>query len=557
MPRERLQRILARAGLGSRRTCEKLITGGHVTIDDQLATELGATADPLVSSIRVDGQLVQQEQPRYVILHKPSGYLSNPDARSGLASWLNLVSVPERLFPVGRLDLDSEGLLLLTNDGELSQRLIHPRFEHVKTYLVQVVGLPNPRKLRRLRHSIMLDDGPTAPAEVTLLHELPAGLRGLAADHIGTRVASQAAHHALGPGSSGRKQIARRNRRESGGDSLQRTSWLKVSLREGRKRQLRRMVARVGHPALRVIRIAIGPLELGQLPPGKWRELGPAEIETLRAVLRLEEGSSSDASARTGTRPSPPRAARKSLQESDPRGRPTKPALPRIIALDGPSASGKSTVGRLLARKLGYLYFDTGVMYRAVAYLALKRGIPLTDEAAISALARRVVLQVLPPNVPDGRDVTVLADGADITWDIRSQDVEKAVSPVSAFSEVRAVLRQAQRTVGLAGRVVMVGRDIGTVVIPEADLKIYLDASLSVRAQRRYRERLARGGSASLEEVLADIRTRDEIDSTRAHAPLAAAPDAIVMDTTSLTVEEVVEGIAGLFLKKQGGNGER
>jgi CMP/dCMP kinase len=135
--------------------------------------------------------------------------------------------------------------------------------------------------------------------------------------------------------------------------------------------------------------------------------------------------------------------------------------------------------------------------------------------------------------------------------------VEKAVSPVSAFSEVRAVLRQAQRTIGLAGKVIMVGRDIGTVVLPEADLKIYLDASLGVRAQRRYIERLARGGSARLEEVLADMKTRDEIDSTRAHAPLAAARDAIVIDTTSLTVEEVVERIAGLFLKKQGGNGER
>jgi len=208
----------------------------------------------------------------------------------------------------------------------------------------------------------------------------------------------------------------------------------------------------------------------------------------------------------------------------------------------------------LLAHQLGYLYFDTGAMYRAVAHVALNRGIPVANEAAIAALARRIVVEVLPPTVSDGRDVTVLADGIDITWDIRSREVELAVSPVSSYAGVREALRSSQRRVGLAGRVVMVGRDIGTVVLPEADLKIYLDAALKVRAKRRHLERLARGETLSPEDVLADMKRRDEIDSSREHGPLIAAPDAIVIDTTNLAVEQVVERVLQLIEKKWGSN---
>jgi len=227
---------------------------------------------------------------------------------------------------------------------------------------------------------------------------------------------------------------------------------------------------------------------------------------------------------------------------------------PRIIAMDGPSASGKSTVGRLLARQLGYLYFDTGVMYRAIAYVALSRRIAPADETAITAVARQVVLEVVPPTVADGRDATVLADGVDITWEIRSPEVERAVSPVSAYAGVRDALRLGQRRVAMGGPVVMVGRDIGTVVLPEADLKIYLDASLKVRAQRRYLERCTRGETPDLDDVLADMKRRDDIDSTREHAPLAAAPDAIVIDTTDLGIEQVVERIQVFLGKKRRSN---
>lgn len=225
--------------------------------------------------------------------------------------------------------------------------------------------------------------------------------------------------------------------------------------------------------------------------------------------------------------------------------------IPTTITIDGPSASGKSTIGGLLARKLQYLYFDTGVMYRAVAAVALARGIPIEDEAAITALAEQVRLEVLPPTVDDGRDVTVLADGQDITWDLRRRDVERAVSPVSAYPGVRAALRVQQRRIGEAGRVVMVGRDIGTVVLPDAELKIYLDATLAERARRRYRERLARGEKVELEQVLQDVRRRDEIDSTRQHAPLAAAEDAIIVDSTDLTIDEVLQRVLGLVRNRR------
>ena len=177
MPEERLQKVLAQAGLGSRRACEELIGAGRVTVDGQPVTELGTRVDPEQADIRVDGRPIKAERYRYVMLHKPAGYLSHPDPRAGYPSWQELVQVPERLFPVGRLDVDSEGLLLLTNDGELANRLTHPRYEHPKTYLVQVGGVPDPRKIRRLQHGVMLDDGPTAPARVELVRNPPSFVR--------------------------------------------------------------------------------------------------------------------------------------------------------------------------------------------------------------------------------------------------------------------------------------------------------------------------------------------------------------------------------------------
>ena len=219
---------------------------------------------------------------------------------------------------------------------------------------------------------------------------------------------------------------------------------------------------------------------------------------------------------------------------------------PSTVAIDGPSASGKSTVGRLLAERLSYMFFDTGVMYRAVTWEALRRGIPIEDENAISRLAEQIVIDVEKPAVRDGRLCTVLVDGTDVSWEIRRADVEKAVSPVSAYRRVRTALTAQQRRIGLSGHVVMVGRDIGTVVLPEADLKIYLDATAEERAQRRYVEKLERGDSAVQEDVLADMKRRDRIDSSRAIAPLRPAEDAIIVDTDGLSIQEVLERVESL-----------
>ena len=221
-------------------------------------------------------------------------------------------------------------------------------------------------------------------------------------------------------------------------------------------------------------------------------------------------------------------------------------SIPNIIAIDGPAASGKSTLGRRLADSLGYLFFDTGVMYRAVTWGALTRNIEISDEAAVTDLAETVQIDVRPPSKEDDRACDVLLDGVDITWETRRSDVEANVSPVSAYQGVRQALASQQRRIGLRGRVVMVGRDIGTVVLPEADLKIYLDASAQERARRRYEEILQRGGQADYGRILAGVINRDKIDSTRAFSPLRAAGDAVILDSEKLNADEVFAKVEAL-----------
>jgi cytidylate kinase len=218
-------------------------------------------------------------------------------------------------------------------------------------------------------------------------------------------------------------------------------------------------------------------------------------------------------------------------------------SLPKIIAIDGPAASGKSTLGRRLAEALGYLFFDTGVMYRALTWLALQQGIPVGDEKAITDLAEKTPIDVRPPSKRDGRMYDIFVAGQDVTWKIRNREVDDHVSIVSAYPGVRKALSALQRQIGLRGNVVMVGRDIGTVVLPEADIKIYLEASLDVRAQRRYLEFKARGKDVTLDEIREGMLARDHIDSTRPIAPLRPAQDAIIINSDALDIAQVLEQV--------------
>jgi len=218
-----------------------------------------------------------------------------------------------------------------------------------------------------------------------------------------------------------------------------------------------------------------------------------------------------------------------------------------IIAIDGPSGAGKSTVAKLLAKRLGYVVLDTGAMYRAVAFRAKQTGLCLEDEESLSRLASSLRVTFLTRN----EELRVLCDGEDITEAIRSPDMSSLASDISKREGVRNALVRMQRDMGRVGGVILEGRDIGTVVFPDADVKFYLDADAEERARRRTEELIGKGVKVTFQETLEDVIRRDRSDMTRAISPLRKAKDAVVIDSTHLSAEEVVEKMIHLIHQKE------
>jgi cytidylate kinase len=225
----------------------------------------------------------------------------------------------------------------------------------------------------------------------------------------------------------------------------------------------------------------------------------------------------------------------------------TQDFYPSAITIDGPAASGKTTVGLMLARRINYLFLDTGCMYRAVTLAVLQRGITIDDEIGVTRLTTRLEMGILPAGAnSDGRHYTVLLNGQDVTWDLRGAEIDANVSQVSTYAGVREDLVRRQRAIGDRGRVVMVGRDIGTVVLPSAPLKLYVTATQEERARRRWTELEDRKRDVTFEQILVQIDRRDQIDGNREISPMKPASDAIIIDTTNRTPEQVVWDILAL-----------
>jgi cytidylate kinase len=480
--RIRIHKALADAGVASRRRAEKLVVEGRVSVNGAPAG-VGQLVDPIGATITVDGKVVSASQRRiYAVMAKPAGVTSTVSDRHARRTVLDLVPATmrqgaARLYPVGRLDRDSEGLLLLTNDGEWAQRMLHPRHGVEREY---AVGLDRPldaEQQRLLEDGIALEEGiarlsglrQETPAEARVLR----GLIGSDAQHL---------------------------------------AWYRATLTQGMKRQIRRMFAAVGNPVRRLVRVRFGTLRLAGMALGDVRPLSAAER---RRLDRLSGGKH------------------------------TQRGL--IVSLDGPGGSGKSTVGARAARELGYRFCDTGLLYRGLTWLAIERGVDLDDEKALVELVGPIDLA---PD-EDQRYVRLLVDGVEVTDRLHTAAVDREVSRVSRHAQVREALLPVQRALASPGRIIMAGRDIGTVILPDADLTLYLDVSVEERARRRARERGVAGDARALAQIEDELRRRDGIDSTRAAGPLRVPPGATIIETEGNTLDQTVAAVVQVLRRAE------
>ena len=471
MPAERIQKLLARSGVASRRGAEVLIAAGRVTVNGRPA-RLGDSADPRADQVAVDGApLPAASATVHYAVHKPIGLLSSAHDERGRRSVVSLIDAPghARLWPAGRLDVDSEGLMVLTNDGDWANRMLHPRYGVEREYAVLVDPAPSREDMDALLAGVELDDGPARLLAIQLSQPPP--------------------------------EVAR--------SAEERGRWLRLRVGEGRKHEVRRLFAAGGYRVERLVRTRLGSLSLDGLREGEWRALRPAEVEAMAGALPKIRGAD---------------------------GR-----KPLAVAIDGPSGSGKSTVGYALAQRIGATFVDTGLMYRALTLAALEHGIDPDDGEALGRLAREVRIEVRRPrHEQTDRRETVLLDRRDVTKEARAPRVDRVVSSVSRHASVRDAMLHVQRAAARRHDTVMVGRDIGTVVLPDATLKVFLSAAAAVRATRRAAEM---GRSDRLDRYLAEIEERDAADIGREVAPLRKAPGALVLDTGELDVDACVDAI--------------
>ncbi len=509
----RIQKALADAGVASRRASDLLVAQGRVRVNGATAVA-GQRVDPGLDHIEVDGRPLSRPSERlHLALSKPVGVTSTVRDRHAERTVLDLVPRElrrERIYPVGRLDRDSEGLLLLTNDGDWAQRVLHPRHGVEREYAIGLSTELTERQAHALLDGIPMDEG---LARLVGLWPQTTSETGRLEAIVGQ-----------GP----------------------RLAWYRAVLRQGWRRQLRRMFAAVGAPVDRLVRVRIGSVRLDGLRTGEVRAVTARELAQLEATGKpSRRGTPGDPAAGEGGAPRPA-----PILVSQPRSAPRRRL---VVSLDGPGSSGKSSVGAAAAARLGMRFCDTGLLYRALTWLALERGLDAEDAEALADLTPAIELA----ESREGRLDRVLVDGRDVTTEVHTGAVDAGVSQVARHALVRARMLERQRVIAAAGGIIMAGRDIGTVVLPDADLRLYLDVSIVERARRRAGERGTTLDQPEGRGILAELERRDGVDRDRDTAPLRIPDGATIVHSDGNTFEQTVGRVVDVIRAMDAGGDDR